>query len=93
MEFLFIGGQQDGKRHHVDGIHVAFPVIHHPAAVSFDYEHAHIEQPHIEVEHYERSKLRGSATEFYIFTLSGMSGDAVIESLLKNYSRQSIDEF
>jgi len=93
MEYLFIGGHQDGKLHNVNGISVRFPVMPSPC------EAAHVSQtdtspkPVFEIEVYWRSKLRGNAKYFYVFTLEGMSGDSIIEALLKNYSRHSIDEF
>ena len=82
IELLFIGGSADGRRLEVGGDrYVIEKLPTSPVISSF----ANSVEITINYESYRKERLRGNSKTFEVMLLEGLTGEDLIERLIKNY--------
>lgn len=86
MEILFIGGPFDGqKRECGDDLRPYYEVPVH-STPSLNHTTSRMTY---RIERYSLNQLQGSTKPFYVYTMSHLTGDDVIERLLDKYSSRA----
>lgn len=82
MQYLFIGGTNDGKRMPVDRSHVRLPI---KAYDHLTYQSIRQMVEPIEYEEYRKMGFAGESEVFHVYAIATMTADEVLSAMISKY--------
>ena len=84
-ELLFVGGGADGRRYRVRTTDMIMYIAKDIPTVFNRFNEVPEEYSPFEIEVYRKERLCGSSKTFEVMLLEGLTGEDLIERLIKNY--------
>ena len=84
-ELLFVGGGADGRRYQVRTTDEIMYIAKNIPTVFNRFNEVPEEYSPFEIEVYRKERLRGNTKTFEVMLLEVLSGEDLIERLIKNY--------